>query len=120
MSKSTSPTATILVVDDIAANLELATTILKPENFKVVIANDGEEALKRSRYLHPDLILLDIIMPGIDGFQTCSRIKNNDSTADIPVIFMSSLSDTVDRVKGFEAGGVDYISKPFQTEELLA
>jgi adenylate cyclase len=86
----------------------------------VSVAQDGEEGLMRAEFVQPDLILLDVMMPGIDGFETCRRLKASDGTRDIPVIFMTALADTHDKINGFSAGGVDYITKPFQIEEVLA
>ncbi|MDM8547254.1 sensor histidine kinase [Candidatus Venteria ishoeyi] len=110
----------ILVVDDIPSNLHLLFRYLKRLDFKVLIAENGEHALKQLGYCHPDLILLDIMMPGVDGFEVCRRLKKNPATADIPVIFMSALTETIDKVTGFEVGGVDYLTKPLQYEEVLA
>jgi len=111
---------TILIVDDIPANLAIAVDYLEDRGFNVIVAQDGEEGLERAKLVQPDLILLDVMMPGIDGFETCRRLKRVDSTRDIPVIFMTALADTTDKVKAFAAGAVDYVSKPFQVEELLA
>ena len=86
----------------------------------MLIAEDGESALERARYARPDLILLDVLMPELDGFATCERLKAAPDTRDIPVIFMTALADTVDKVRGFDAGAVDYVTKPFQPTELLA
>ncbi|MEG4024824.1 response regulator [Microcoleus sp. S13C4] len=110
----------ILIVDDNPTNLEVLFDTLSNGGFEVAVAIDGEKAIKQSEYYPPDLILLDVVMPGIDGFETCKRLKENPLTNDIPVIFMTSLSDTADRVKGFNVGAVDYITKPFQQEEVLA
>lgn len=110
----------ILIVDDTPANLAIGVDHMEANQFQVLVAQDGEEGLERAQLVHPDLILLDVMMPGIDGFETCRRLKENESTRDIPVIFMTALADTADKVAGFAAGGVDYISKPFQIEELLA
>jgi formate hydrogenlyase transcriptional activator len=120
MSPETSETGTILVVDDTPTNLEVLVGYLKDSNFQIIVATDGEKALERLKYVHPDVILLDVMMPGIDGFETCRRLKEDDETRDIPVIFMTALSETVDKVKGFSVGAVDYITKPFQQEEVLA
>jgi DNA-binding response OmpR family regulator len=84
------------------------------------VAENGEGALQRAGYAQPDIILLDVLMPGMDGFETCRRLKENEETKAIPVIFMTALSDTVDKVKGFEAGAVDYVTKPVEVEEVLA
>jgi two-component system cell cycle sensor histidine kinase/response regulator CckA len=110
----------ILIVDDTPTNLAILFDFLVDAGFTVLIAEDGESAIARAEYAPPDLILLDILMPGIDGFETCSRLKASELTKDIPVIFMTSLSDTVDKVKGLALGAVDYITKPLQHEEVLA
>jgi diguanylate cyclase (GGDEF)-like protein/PAS domain S-box-containing protein len=111
---------TILIVDDTPANLGVAVDYLEGKGFTVLVAQDGEEGLQRAQLVLPDLILLDVMMPGIDGFETCRRLKKIESTRNIPIIFMTALSDTSDKVKAFAAGAVDYVSKPFQVEELLA
>ncbi|GAX45187.1 multi-sensor hybrid histidine kinase [Tolypothrix sp. NIES-4075] len=110
----------ILIVDDTPTNLEILFDFLADARFTVLVAEDGESAIARAEYAPPDLILLDILMPGIDGFETCRRLKDNQLTKDIPVIFMTALSDTVDKVKGLNLGAVDYITKPLQHEEVLA
>ncbi|MCP4702298.1 MAG: response regulator [Gammaproteobacteria bacterium] len=111
---------TLLVVDDTPTNLKILLTYLHKLKFKVQVAIDGEEALQQVAYAHPDLILLDVMMPKLDGFETCSRLKADETTRDIPIIFMTALSETLDKVKGLELGAVDYITKPFQHEEVLA
>ncbi len=110
----------ILVVDDTLANLEVVAEVLGDAGFEVAIATDGERAIKQATISQPDLILLDVMMPGIDGFETCRRLKAAPVTCDIPVIFMTALSDTTDKVRGFNLGAVDYVTKPFQEAELLA
>ncbi|MBD2507143.1 response regulator [Nostoc muscorum FACHB-395] len=110
----------ILVVDDTTTNLEIVFDILTNVGFKVITENDGNRALKQAEYQLPDLILLDVMMPGIDGFETCQKLKENSATCDIPVIFMTANSDTNSKVKGLNIGAVDYITKPFHEEELLA
>jgi diguanylate cyclase (GGDEF)-like protein/PAS domain S-box-containing protein len=110
---------TILIVDDVSANLAVAVDYLEANHFQVMVAQDGVEGIERAQLVHPDLILLDVMMPGIDGFETCRRLKSDENTRDIPVIFMTALADTRDKIAGFAAGAVDYISKPFQIEELL-
>ncbi|MEG5138142.1 MULTISPECIES: hybrid sensor histidine kinase/response regulator [unclassified Microcoleus] len=110
----------VLIVDDNSNNLGILYNLLDNASFEVWVAQDGESALEKVGYALPDLILLDIMMPGIDGFETCERLKANPLTTDIPVIFMSALSETVDKVKGLSLGAVDYITKPFQQEEVLA
>jgi len=110
----------ILVADDTPANLGVLLEFLGQAGFDVLIAEDGESALERATYARPDLILLDVLMPELDGFATCERLKTQHETRDIPVIFMTALADTVDKVRGFDVGAVDYVTKPFQSEELLA
>lgn len=112
--------STILIVDDTHANVEILLKQLSQEGFKLLVAEDGESALEQVQYAQPDLILLDILMPGINGFETCRRLKANPRTADIPVIFMTALAETSHKVQGFEVGAVDYITKPIQHEEVLA
>jgi signal transduction histidine kinase len=110
----------LLIVDDSPANLKVLFDCLDDAGFEVVVAKDGESALQKVAQSPPDLILLDVMMPGIDGFETCRRLKANPDSKDIPVIFMTALSDTVDKVTGLSLGAVDYITKPFQQEEVLA
>jgi two-component system, NtrC family, sensor kinase len=111
---------TILVVDDTPTNLQVLLDLLSEQGYRVAIAKNGEIALQRLQSSQPNLILLDVMMPGIDGFETCHRLKADPSTRDIPVIFMTALSDSVDKVKGLSLGAVDYITKPIQHEEVLA
>ncbi|HVK56870.1 MAG TPA: response regulator [Burkholderiales bacterium] len=110
----------ILIIDDTPANLRLLNSILIEQAYTVHPANSGEHALRFLESTTPDLILLDIRMPGLDGYQVCEQLKNNERTRDIPVIFISAADDVSDKVKAFTAGGVDYIVKPFQVEEVLA
>ena len=110
----------ILAVDDTPANLQVLVETLHDAGYTVATAIDGERALKRLEHYQPDLILLDVQMPGIDGFETCRRLKTDQNTSHIPVIFITALMDTVNKVKGLEIGGVDYITKPFERAELLA
>ncbi|MEG4290710.1 response regulator [Microcoleus sp. C2C3] len=110
----------ILVVDDTPANLEVVCETLSDAGYEVATAIDGERALKRVQAYPPDLILLDVQMPGIDGFETCKRLKAEPKTASIPIIFMTALSDAQSKEKGFVLGAVDYITKPFQEKEMLA
>lgn len=112
--------ATLLVVDDIPTNLKVLLTYLHSHGFKVLVAQDGLDALKKVAQVKPDLILLDIMMPKMDGIETCRRLKDDEATRDIPVIFMTALTDTTDKVRGFSVGGVDYVTKPVQHEEVLA
>lgn len=115
-----SPSHSILIVDDNHNNLEVLSETLSRAGFQVAVAIDGETAIEQVQYYKPELILLDVMMPGIDGYETCKRIKSNPDTFDIPIIFMTALSDTEHKVKGFALGAVDYITKPFQREEVLA
>ncbi|HEY9296136.1 MAG TPA: response regulator [Phormidium sp.] len=112
--------ATILIVDDNPANLGVLSDTLDQAGLEVWVAQSGKIALERVKYALPDLILLDIMMPEIDGFETCRQLKANPETKDIPIIFMTALSDTANKVEGFQIGAVDYITKPFQQEEVLA
>lgn len=113
-------TGKILLVDDNPVNLGMLFEYLNTLGYSVFIAQNGEMAFKFLETEHPDIILLDVKMPGIDGFEVCRQLKSRDETKDIPVIFMTALSETTDKVTGFGAGGVDYITKPFQQEEVLA
>lgn len=110
----------ILVVDDTVANLRLLSKILSAHGYFVRLARDGELALTSARFNPPDLILLDITMPGMNGYQVCKELKADPQMRDIPIIFISALNEVLDKVKAFSVGGVDYISKPFQVEEVLA
>jgi len=112
--------STILIVDDRLDNLKLLTTFLRQRGFEIMVAQSGEETLKHVERIIPDIILLDVMMPGIDGFETCRILKQQESTKETPVIFMTALTETVDKVKGFETGAVDYLTKPLQHEEVLA
>ncbi|HYD96653.1 MAG TPA: EAL domain-containing protein [Noviherbaspirillum sp.] len=114
------PGHTILMVDDTPANLSVLAQALENFGLRVLVAQDGNEAIQRAGFARPDLILLDILMPGIDGFETCRRLKATAPLQDIPVIFMSALSEHTDKLRGFEAGAVDYVTKPFEIEEVLA
>ena len=111
---------TILVVDDNPTNLQVLLESLKRTGFKILVARTGESAIQQAEYGKPDLILLDVMMPGIDGFETCRRFKTLEAFKEIPIIFMTALTDTTDKLKGFQAGGVDYVTKPLQHEEVLA
>ncbi|NEQ22968.1 MAG: response regulator, partial [Microcoleus sp. SIO2G3] len=113
-------TGVILIVDDTLTNLEVLFGCLTDAGFRILVAEDGISAIENAKYALPDLILLDILMPGLDGFETCRRLKADEATAEIPVIFMTALTETVDKVKGFNLGAVDYVTKPFQQEEVLA
>lgn len=110
----------VLVVDDTLTNLALLNAILQQAGFNVLLAKNGEKALSTAKECPPDLILLDVAMPGWDGYETCRRLKREPSLSKIPILFLSGLSHPQDKVRAFEAGGMDYIQKPFQEEELLA
>ncbi|MEO1428420.1 MAG: response regulator [Cyanobacteria bacterium J06632_19] len=110
----------ILVVDDTPANLEVLSEALTDGGFEVAIATDGELAISQAQLSLPSLILLDVMMPGIDGFETCRRLKACQQTQDIPIIFMTALADSTNKIKGLNLGAVDYVSKPFQEAELIA
>ena len=110
----------ILIVDDKPANLKLLSGMLKEQHYKIRAAVSGKLALEAANSAPPDLILLDINMPEMDGYQVCRRFKEDEKLKDIPVIFLSALSETTDKVSAFEAGGVDYITKPFRIEEVRA
>ncbi len=110
----------ILVVDDDPASLRALVEHLGNAGLNVLVAPGGNQALLQLERIQPDLILLDVLMLEIDGFETCRRLKNHDLTRDVPVIFMTALSDTIDKVKGFEVGGVDYLTKPLQYQEVLS
>ncbi len=111
---------TILIVDDIPENISTLFDFLDANNFEVLVARDGSTAIEITEYERPDLILLDIMMPGLSGFETCEHLKANTNTQDIPIIFMTALSETLDKVKGLNLGAVDYVTKPIQQEEVLA
>jgi signal transduction histidine kinase len=110
----------ILIVDDTPANLQLLAQMLSEQGYKVRMAQDGTMAIMSVESSPPDLILLDIMMPELNGYQVCSKLKASCQTKDIPIIFISALNEVFDKVKAFEVGGVDYITKPFQAQEVLA
>ena len=112
--------STILLVDDNPTNLQLLFGTLKGLGHKLLVAKGGEDAVKVAQWAHPDLVLLDILMSGMDGFETCERLKADPQTRDIAIIFLSALDDPDDKIKGLRLGAVDYIAKPFQAEEVIA
>ena len=114
------PKGNILIVDDTPANLRLLSQMLAEQGYRVRPVPDGPLALEATRAEPPDLILLDIRMPEMDGYEVCEHLKADAQTRDIPIIFISALGETQDKVKAFTAGGVDYVTKPFQVEEVLA
>ena len=111
--------ATILIVDDMPANLETLFELLQGQGYRILVAEDGQSALHKATYAKPDIILLDVLMPGIDGFETCRHLKQSDQTKDIPVMFMTALSDTPYSAHGFNLGAVDYITKPIRQDDVL-
>src|SRR3954470_7678104 len=110
----------ILIVDDTPANVQILAGLLKEKGYQLSVATNGQQALDVLGRVRPDLILLDVMMPIMDGFETCRRLKSADAWREIPVIFLTSKSDTTDIVTGFEIGAVDYVAKPFNAHELLA
>ncbi|BAQ63686.1 response regulator [Geminocystis sp. NIES-3709] len=110
----------ILIVDDLPDNLRVLSEILIERNYQVRKAINGKTAIRAAQLSMPDLILLDIKMPEMDGYDVCKELKSNKKTAEIPIIFISALDDTIDKIKAFEVGGVDYVTKPFHVEEVLA
>ncbi len=112
--------AAVLIVDDSPTNLRVLVDALESAQLQTLIATDGQMALRQTERFVPDLILLDVLMPGLDGFETCRRFKANPLTHHVPIIFMTALSDTASKMTGFEAGAVDFITKPFEHQEVLA
>lgn len=110
----------LLIIDDNPTNLSVIVNYLETYGFEIMIARSGQNGLARAKIAPPDIILLDVMMPGIDGFETCRRLKADERTKEIPVIFMTALTNTQDKVKGFQVGGVDYVTKPIQQAEVLA
>jgi DNA-binding response OmpR family regulator len=115
---STEKNETVLIVEDNPLTLQALIEYLQKLNLTTTVAHSGEEALRQVGETKPALILLDIMLPGIDGFETCSRLKANPLTCEIPVIFLTALTDTESKVKAYEIGGVDYITKPFDFQEV--
>lgn len=111
---------TVLIVDDIQENVSVLFNVLNKEGLKVLVAKNGEHALQITELTIPDVILLDVMMPGMSGFEVCQRLKSQEKTQKVPIIFMTALTDTINKVKGFALGASDYITKPFQQDEVLA
>ena len=111
---------TLLIVDDTPDNVRILRTFLMDAGFKMLIAGDGEEGIQITEYAKPDLILLDIMMPKLNGFEVCRHLKSQKSTQEIPIIFMTALTEVVDKIQGFNLGAADYITKPFNQYEVLA
>lgn len=110
---------TILIVDDNPKNIQIVALLLRDMKYKIIIATDGKSAIDLVKRARPDLILMDVMMPGLDGFETCRIIKDDPENDNIPVIFLTALSEKINTVKGFQSGGVDYVVKPFNREELI-
>ena len=120
MGQFGAPAASVLVVDDTVENLRLLSDLLGERGYDVRAFTNGRQALQAAEHDPPDLILLDITMPEMDGLEVCRRLRETESCRDVPVIFLTALTDTADKVRAFDTGGVDYITKPFQFEEVLA
>jgi len=110
----------VLVVDDVPSSQHLLASILRDRGYQVLVADDGPAALERVRTMLPDLVLLDIEMPGMDGYEVCLRLKAEETTRELPVVFITGKTGTEDVVRGFRCGGMDYVTKPFHPLELLA
>lgn len=122
MEKSTSEETPyrILLVDDDPTNLQILHQVLGGRGYKLIIAKTGEDALKIAERMKPHLILLDIMMPGIDGYETCKRLKENPETSNAAIIFLSAMDNPEDKKKGLEMGAIDFIQKPFQSDHVIA
>ncbi len=120
MNETSVPGASILIVDDTPFNLRFLADVLNRAGYTTYTATDGQQAIQLVQTLSPDLVLLDIMMPGLSGYEVCSQLKADEKTGDIPVIFLSALNQELDKVQAFTVGGVDYITKPFQVKEVLA
>ncbi len=110
----------VLIVDDIITNIMILSAVLKKEGYDVYETTSGSEVVEIAKEVHPTLILLDIMMPEVDGFETCKILKEEESTKDIPIVFVTAKSDDNDKVKGLEMGAVDYITKPYFKKEVVA
>ena len=110
----------LLFVDDNLESVAVLINKLEKLDFSISVAEDGQEAIELAQLLRPDIIMMDVFMPGMDGYETCRQLKLNENTSDIPVIFITAHTDQASMMRGFEAGGVDYLTKPLQYEELLA
>ena len=120
MNQETLPPASVLVVDDTIENLRLLSSVLEQHGYEVRPVTNGRQALQAVEHDPPDLILLDITMPEMDGYEVCRRLRAKDGSKEVPVIFLTALTDTADKLRAFVIGGVDYVTKPFQFEEVLA
>ena len=110
----------LLFVDDNLESVAVLINKLEKLDFSISVAEDGQEAIELAQLLRPEIIMMDVFMPGMDGYETCRQLKLNENTSDIPVIFITAHTDQASMMRGFEAGGVDYLTKPLQYEELLA
>src|SRR5262245_3906688 len=110
----------ILIVDDTPANIQMLSGMLKEKGYQLSVATNGMQALEVLEKIKPDLILLDVMMPELDGFETCRRIKRSEAWRDIPIIFLTARTEIEDIVRGFEIGAMDYVAKPFNAHELMA
>jgi diguanylate cyclase (GGDEF)-like protein len=117
---ATSTKGDVLIVDDNPINLDLLSSMLQKQGYRVRVATNGMRALAAAKSVQPDLVMLDINMPEMDGYEVCRRLKAGELTRDVPVIFISALDEAMDKVKAFQSGGADYVTKPFQFEEVLA
>ena len=111
---------TVLIIDDEASYIQVISDFLEEQGIEIMMAKSGVDGISRAKKGQPDLILLDIRMPGMDGYEVCHQLKSDESTKDIPIIFMTGLTELDDKLKAFVVGGVDYVTKPFQQPELLA
>lgn len=111
---------TVLIIDDEAVNIQVLSDFLEEQGIDIMVAKNGTDGISRAKKGQPDLILLDIRMPGMDGYDVCHQLKSDEATREIPIIFMTGLTELDDKLKAFAVGGVDYITKPFQQSELLA
>lgn len=120
INKSIQSNGIVMIVDDTPGNLALLSDTLSEAGYRVLVATDGQSALEQISFLKPDIILLDVMMPGIDGFETCNQLKKNPETAHVPVLFMTALNELDNLLRGFEEGAVDYLVKPIRPPEVLA
>ncbi len=112
--------AQLLFVDDKPESVAVLINKLENLNFSISVASDGQEAIELAKSLHPDIIIMDVFMPGMDGYETCQQLKLNENTSEIPVIFITAYADKASMLRGFEVGGVGHVTKPLQYEELIA
>jgi DNA-binding NarL/FixJ family response regulator len=120
MTQASAERDIVLIVDDVPENLAVLSDALDGAGYMVLVAEDGTRALERVKLIRPGIVLLDAVMPGIDGFETCRRLKADEATRDIPVVFMTGLTESEHVVRGFMAGGIDYVTKPINPEVVLA